>query len=132
MFQQRYKCDVRLIPDYDRNSGPYIQDKIRRCIMQHAQFCKCVSSSMCEGIDHLDQSNKQLKKTLRQLILELPDAHFINIDINWSNSGYAIIYPIKYEEMAQERISNLGPYLHKAYGDSIIQSLLVEIHTLIY
>ena len=47
---------------------------------------------MCEGIDHLDQRNKALKKTLRQLILELPDAHFISIAINWSNSGLATIY----------------------------------------
>ena len=35
-FQHRYNCDVRLIPDFDRNSGPYIQDNIRRCITQHA------------------------------------------------------------------------------------------------
>jgi len=131
VFQHRYKCDVRLIPDFDRNSGPYIQDKIRRCITQHAQFCKCVNSNTCEGIDHLDQKNKPLKKTLRQLILELPDAHFINIDLNWSNSGYAIIYPKKYEGIAQERIANLGPYLHKAYGDSILQSLSIEMQTLI-
>ena len=64
LFQQRYKCDVRLIPDFDRNSGPYIQDKIRRCITQHGQFCKCVNSNTCEGIDHLDQKNKLLYKTL--------------------------------------------------------------------
>ena len=38
IFQQRYKCDVRLIPEFDRNSGPYIQEKIRRCITQHSQF----------------------------------------------------------------------------------------------
>ena len=28
IFQQRYKCDVRLIPEFDRNSGPYIQEKL--------------------------------------------------------------------------------------------------------
>ena len=62
IFQQRYKCDVRLIPEFDRNSGPYIQERIRRCITQHSQFCKCVNSNTCEGIDHLDQKNKALKK----------------------------------------------------------------------
>ena len=132
LFQQRYKCDVRLIPDFDRNSGPYIQDKIRRCITQHGQFCKCVNSNTCEGIDHLDQKNKPLNKTLRQLILELPDAHFINIDLNWSNSAYAIIYPKKYEEVGQERIADLGPYLHKEYGDDILQSLSPEMQELIH
>ena len=132
VFQQRYKCDVRLIPDFDRNSGPYIQDKIRQCITQHAQFCKCVNSNTCKGIDHLDQKNKPLKKTLRQLILELLDAHFINIDLNWSNSGYAIIYPKKYEGIARDRIANLGPYLHKEYGDPILQSLSVEMQQLIH
>ena len=87
---------------------------------------------MCEGISHLDQKNKPLNKTLRQLILELPDAHFINIDLNWSNSAYAIIYPKKYEEVAQERIANLGPYLHKEYGDDILQSLSAEMQQLIH
>ena len=132
VFQQRYKCNVRLIPDFDRNSGPYIQDKIQRCITQHAQFCKCVNIITCDGIDHLDQKNKPLKKTLRQLILELSYAHFINIDLNWSNSGYSIIYPKKYEGIAQERIANLGPYLHKAYGDPILQSLSIEMQAQIH
>ena len=132
IFQQRYNCDVRLIPEFDRNSGPYIQEKIRRCITQHSQFCKCVASNTCEGIDHLDQENKTIKKTLRQLILELPDAHFINIDLNWSNSGFAILYPKKYEGIAQERIANLGPYLHKAYGDAILPSLSIEMQETIH
>ena len=39
IFQQRYKCNVRLISEFDRNSGPYIQEKIKRCITQHSQFC---------------------------------------------------------------------------------------------
>ena len=82
-FQLRYKCDVRLVPNFDRNSGPYIQDKIRRCIVQHGQFCKCVNSNTCEGIEFLDVKNTTLQRTLRQLIMDLPDAHFINTDLNW-------------------------------------------------
>ena len=58
LFQYCYKCDVRLIPDFDRNYGLYIQYKIRRCITQHGQFCKCVNSHRCKGIDHLDQKNR--------------------------------------------------------------------------
>jgi hypothetical protein len=68
-FKQRYRCDARLIPLYDRNSGPYIQDKIRKCITQHGQFCQCINSRTCEGIEFLDQVNSALKKTLRELIL---------------------------------------------------------------
>ena len=34
IFQHRYKCDVRLIPEFDRNSGPYIQEKKSK--MHHA------------------------------------------------------------------------------------------------
>ena len=64
-FNHRYKCDVRLIHLYDRNSGPYIQDKIRKCITQHGQFCQCVNTRTCEGIEFLDQVNSSLKKTLR-------------------------------------------------------------------
>ena len=59
-FQQRYNCDVRLIPEFDKNTSPYIQEKIRRCITQHSQFCKCVNSNACEGIEHLDVQNKEL------------------------------------------------------------------------
>ena len=126
-FQLRYKCDVRLVPNFNRNSGPYIQDKIRRCIVQHGQFCKCVNSNTCEGIEFLDVKNSTLQRTLRQLIMDLPDANFINIDLNWSNTAYAIIYPKKHEEVAQERIANLGPYLHKAYGDAILSSLPADM-----
>ena len=122
-FQHRYVCDVRLVPSYDRNSSPYIQDKIRRCIVQHGQFCKCVISNTCDGIEFLDQTNKPLKKTLRQLILGIPDSHFINIDLNWSASSFAILYPKKYEDMARDKIANLGAYLFKTYGDDVLQSL---------
>ena len=130
-FLARYNCDVRLVPEYDRNAGPYIQDKVRRCITQHGQFCKCVESISCEGIDHLDQKNTALKKTLRQLILGLPDAHFINVDLNWTRSAFAILYPKKYEQAAKEKIANLGAYLHKEYGDEILQSLPVETQQVI-
>ena len=130
-FHARYNCDVRLVPEFDRNAGPYIQDKVRRCITQHGQFCKCVLSSSCDGIDHLDQNNSSLKKTLRQLILELPDSHFINIDLNWTRSAFAILYPKKYEQAAKEKISNLGAYLHKEYGDPILQSLPVKTQQII-
>ena len=126
-FKQRYRCDARLIPLYDRNSGPYIQDKIRKCITQHGQFCQCVNSRTCDGIEFLDQVNSGLKKTLRELILDLPDAHFINIDLNWSRSAYAILYPKKYEEKATERIANLGAYLHQTYGDKVLKSLPAEV-----
>ena len=86
----------------------------------------------CEGIEHLDVQNKELRKNLRQLILELPDTHFINIDRNWSNSGYTIIYPKKYEGISQEKIANLGPYLHKAYGNSVLKSLSIEMQEAIH
>ena len=76
---------------------------------------------MRQGIYHIDQSNNQLKKTLRELIMELLHAHFLNIDLNWSNSGCVMIHPTKHEEITQEPIANLGPYLHKAYGDSTLK-----------
>ena len=131
-FQLRYKCDARLVPTFDRNSSPHIQEKIRRCIVQHGQFCKCVNSNTCEGIEFLDVMNETLQKTLRQLILALPDAHFINVDLNWSNTGYSILYPKKYETAALERIANLGPYLHRAYGDPILVSLPADTQELIH
>ena len=124
-FSTRYKCAVRLVPCFDRNSSPYQQEKIRKCIVQHGQFCKCVASNSCEGIEYLDIANKALGKTLRECILSIPDSHFINVDLNWSKSSFAIQYPIKYEEMARERIAHLGPYLHRTFGDKILSSLPV-------
>ena len=38
----------------------------------------------------------------------------------------------KYEGIAQERIANLGPYLHKAYGDAILPSLSIEMQETIH
>ena len=87
---------------------------------------------MCEGIQFLDVTNTTLKKILRHLILDLPDAHFINIDLNWSNTGYSILYPKKYETAALERIANLGPYLHRVYGDPILVSLPADTQELIH
>jgi len=40
-----------------------------------------------------------------------------------SSSAYAIIFSKKHEKLSQERIANLGPYLHKAYGNDIGPSL---------
>ena len=33
----------------------------------------------------------------------------------------------KHREAAQETIANLGPYLHKSYGDSILSSLPTDM-----
>ena len=70
--------------------------------------------------------NNALGKTLHELILALPDSHFLSIDLNWSRSSLSILYPLKYEELAKERIANLGPYLHQAYGNDILTSLPTE------
>ena len=88
-------------------------------------------SNTCDGIEFLDQTNKPLKKTLRQLILGIPDSHFINIDLNWSRSSFAILYPKKYENMARDKIANLGAYLHKTYGNDVLQYLLADTQELI-
>ena len=56
--------------------------------MQHGQFCQGMDMHNCEGIAHLDQKNSSLKKTLRELILALPEAHSINIDLNWKKDSY--------------------------------------------
>ena len=123
-FAARYRCGVRLVPLFDRRSSPYTQDKIRKCIMQHHLWCQCVMSMPIEGIEFLDQPNKQMKgKTLRQLILALPDSHFISIDINWSRTHYCVLFPKKYELQAQCRVAHLAAYLHKEHGDNILSSL---------
>ena len=131
-FRGRYNCDVRLIPLFDRNSSPYTQDKIKRCIVQHGQYCQCMDKLNCEGIAHLDQKNSKLKKTLRELILALPEAHFINIDLNWKKDSYQIIFPKKYDEIARGKIAHLGTYLHREYGDAVLASLPVEAQQIIH
>ena len=130
-FQRRYSMSVRLVPLYDRREGPHTQDKIRRCIVQHGQFCRCVDYMACSGIEHLDQKNTKLRKTLRELIVGLPEAHFINIDLNWKGDALHILYPKKYEDKSRELIANLGPYLHKFYGDDILTSLPADTQELI-
>ena len=130
-FKRRYSVDTRLVPLLNRHDSPYTQDKVRRCIVQHGQFCKCVDSMVCVGIDHLDQRNSSLKKTLRELIVGLPDAHFLNIDLNWRRDAYTILFPKKYEDIARDKIANLGAYLHRAYGDAILLSLPADTQEII-
>ena len=130
-FLKRYSIPVRLIPIINVKASPYLQDKVQKCIVQHGQLCQCVNSMACNGIDYLDQKNTKLKQTVRELIIGLPGAHFINVDLNWRKDSYVITYPKKYEEIAQDHIANLGPYLHKAYGDDILSSLPTETQEVI-
>ena len=130
-FKRRYAVDVRLVPLLNRNDSPYTQDKVRKCIVQHGQFCKCVDTMICVGIDHLDQRNAALKKTLRELIVGLPDAHFLNIDLNWRRDAFVILFPKKYEAIARDRVANLGAYLHRHYGDAILTSLPADTQEIV-
>ena len=125
-FRQRYTTEVRLIPLYDRRSSPYMQEKIKRCIVQHGQFCKCVEIQQCMGIEHIDTNNRKLKRTLRDLIVNMKDSHFLNIDLNWRGDCYQIMYPLKYEKEAKDKIAHLGAYLHRNYGADVLLSLPVE------
>ena len=122
-FKHRYTTPVRLIPLYDRRSSPYTQEKVKRCILQHNQFCQSVTSLPVEGIPHLDHVIRSLKGTFRQLILSIPDSHFINIDQNWSKTSYYIIFPRKYETEATNKIAHIAAYLHREFGDKILSSL---------
>ena len=130
-FATRYKNPVRLIPLYDRRSSPYTQEKIKRCIIQHNQYCQSVASLSCEGIPHLDTMIRPLKKTMRELILNLSESHFINIDLNWSGTNYCILYPRKYENEAKLKIAHLPAFLHRAYGDKIMSQFAPKIQEMI-
>ena len=76
----------------------------------------------CQGIPSLELKNRNLKKTIRALVMELPETNFINIDSNWANTNYIILFPRKYEETAKEKIVHLAAFLHKEYGDKILSS----------
>lgn len=121
-FKNRYTAPVRLVPTFDRRSSPNTQEKVKRCILQHSQFCQSVDSLPCQGISSLEHYNKNLKGTLRDLVMALPDTHFINIDVNWSNTNHVILFPRKYESSAKEKIVHLAAYLHKEYGKKILSS----------
>ena len=121
-FKKRYKAPVRLVPTYDRRSSPNTQEKIKRCILQHSQFCQSVMSLPCQGIPSLEHKNKSLKKTIRSLIMEMEDTNFINVDANWSNTNYIILFPRKYESVAKEKVIHLAAFLHKTYGNKILTS----------
>ena len=132
-FKARYNCNVRLVPCFDRNSSPYTQEKVRKCILQHSQWCQCVTTMSVEDIATIDSKNKHLgNRTLRELIIGLPASHFINIDLNWSKTHYCIIYPKKYEALAKDKIAHLGAYLHRHYGDNILSSLTPNLQQVIW
>jgi len=121
-FKNRYAAPVRLVPTFDRRSSPNTQEKVKRCILQHSQFCQSVDSLPCQGIPSLAHYNKSLKGTIRDLVMALPNSHFINIDINWSRKNYVILFPRKYEKIAKEQVVHLAAFLHKEYGKKILSS----------
>ena len=63
-FKERYNYDARLIPLFDCRSRPHTQGKNKKYIVQRGQFYQCVGTVDCESIDHLDQKNSKLDKTL--------------------------------------------------------------------
>ena len=74
--------------------------KYRNVLFNMNNFCKCADSMECAGIEHLNQINIKLKLTLRDMVVGLPDAHFITIDINWRGDAFSILFPKKYEDIA--------------------------------
>ena len=130
-FKRRYAIEVRLIPLFDRRDSPYTQDKIRRCIDSHGQFCRSVDTMTCSGIGHLDQVNSKLKKSIRELVVGLPDAHFLSIDLSWRGDEFCVLFPKKYDKIARGFIAHIGAYLHKAYGEDILSSLPVDTQEII-
>ena len=88
-----------------------------------------MESMACAGIEHLDQRNPQIKLTLQEMVVSLPD--FVNIDLNWRGDLFSIIFPKKYKETARNKIAHLGAYLHKCYGGNILPSLPAEAQEII-
>ena len=121
-FKQRYTAPVRLVPSFDRRSSPNTQEKVKRCILQHSQFCQSIASLPCQGIPSLNLRNRALGRTLRELIMSLKDSHFINIDMNWSNTNHVVLFPRKYESTAKEKVVHLPAFLHRQYGKRILSS----------
>ena len=54
--------------------------------------------------------------------MEMENTNFINIDTNWSNTNYTILFPRKYEVAAKEKVIHLAAFLHKTYGNRILTS----------
>ena len=54
--------------------------------------------------------------------MELPETNFINVDSNWANTNYIVLFPRKYEDTAKEKVVHLAAFLHKEYGDKILPS----------
>ena len=52
--------------------------------------------------------------------------YFINIDLNWPQSSFSILYQKKDEDFAKEKTANLGSYLYQQYKDPILQSLTIS------
>ena len=121
-FKLRYTAPVRLVPPFDRRSSPNTQEKVKRCILQHSQFCQSIASLPCQGIPSLGLRNRALGRTLRDLVMGLTESHFINIDMNWSNTNHVVLFPRKYESIAKEKAVHLPAFLHKQYGKRILSS----------
>jgi hypothetical protein len=71
LFGSVYGTQARLVPTFDRNNSPSVNNKIQRLILQHKNAMQCLSKNTIFSIDCLDSIESTTRMSMRQMIMAL-------------------------------------------------------------
>jgi len=135
-FTSCYGAKVWLTPVVNCNQSSSTKERIRRCQAQHKQILDSIKTEYRGGIELFDSISEKLGKTLRQLILmetlSKGKRLFISVDRNMFFSDVNFSFPKKYKVEAHDRMMSIGAYLHKRWGDPILQFFAMSEQTSIW
>ena len=127
-FKDIYGAPVWLVPPYDRFQTVHYNEKIKKLIPQHGQMMQSVEQVTLSGVSTVDDEKKIKGEnwSLRQLIMsckeENNDQIFLSVDEGYfKNNGMVIRYKCHYEKQAKLFAHNVGAYLKKEYGTTILE-----------
>ena len=129
--------DLRMIPVINNDLPTHTKMKIAHLISKQEQFLSSLITKPCTFISEIDYYNKDVKSTMREIIMSLETLRnfdkdgnskqiFINIDYSSWHKNYVLTFPKHLEQEADDYISQLPIYLHHVYGNDILTMLITE------
>ena len=108
-------------PKFTQNSG--LKERYSELINRQNWYIQGIDKALTFDIATLDTKAASLPYTAREMIMRITNEQglpiFTSIDPSW-DSGYCVTFPNAYEEIARNRIADLGPYLKHLYGDMVL------------
>ena len=108
-------------PKYTQNSG--LKERYSELINRQNWYIQGIEKGRSYEIANLDTKASSLPTTAREMIMTMHTAEgkplFTSVDPSW-DTGITITFPKAYEELARNRIADLGPYLKHLHGEMVL------------